>query len=177
MAALGARLADNADGSVLTAPQMSATSSSGSRSVSHGRRTQSLSAGHHSATTSSAATASQGLQSAGTGTAATASAGGEGGGGGGSAAEGTTASGAAGLTRRNNTVSTASSSRLVRLERNRARLALCVSLPVQSQTRMRADLGDAAILPGKESVSAKRTKNFTSRHPQYTEDLMLSGAM
>lgn len=134
MAALGTRLADNADGNGLTAPQMSATSSSGNRSVSHGRRTQSLSEGHHSATTSSAATASQGLQFAGLGSGNTASAGGEGGGGG-SAAEGTTPSGgAAGLTRRNNTVSTASSSRLVRMERNRARLALCVCFPQYLET-------------------------------------------
>ncbi|GAA5860581.1 hypothetical protein JCM3774_006213 [Rhodotorula dairenensis] len=124
MTALQARLgpADSTgpqDGA-LAAPHMSATSSSGSRSVSHGRRTQSLSEGHHSAPSSSAAAPAGGVQASAAGAQG---AGGDGANAAGPAAEVTT-SGAAGLTRRNNTVSTASSSRLVRLERNRARLAL-----------------------------------------------------
>ncbi|GAA5989190.1 hypothetical protein JCM10908_001200 [Rhodotorula pacifica] len=129
MASLRTELAaDDADGKVLAAPQMSATHSSENRSVSHGRRTQSLSEGHHhssAAPSSSAAGAVAGSGSGPAGVGAAAQMGGEGALGSAATAAGeVTASGAAGLTRRNNTVSTASSSRLVRLERNRARLAL-----------------------------------------------------
>ncbi|GAA5996453.1 mRNA-binding phosphate metabolism regulator [Rhodotorula paludigena] len=91
------------------AASLVSSSQPGARSLSAaGRRTQSLSAGGHLA-------AAQGAQEQGS----------EGAQGSHDGAQGAQQAGSgAQLTRRNNTVSTASSSRLVRLERNRARLAL-----------------------------------------------------
>lgn len=120
MAALQAQLAaDELSSAPLVAPSMSAANSS-NRSMSHGRRSHSLSEGHHSSPGSNAPnTAGTAAGTAANGSAAT------------GATDGWAQDSAAAvngntpaLTRRNNTVSTASSSRLVRLERNRARLAL-----------------------------------------------------